>query len=90
MPVHDVQMVVDGEAAAALAQRARERWEHASGRAVEPVAPRATVGRADVEPDFLEHVPSASSARSPALEDRGEDIREVERSTVAAIAVPSG
>ena len=31
VPVHDVQMVVDGEAAAALGQRARERWEHGGG-----------------------------------------------------------
>ena len=30
-PFHDVQMVVDGAAAAALGQLARERWQRATG-----------------------------------------------------------
>jgi phosphatidylserine/phosphatidylglycerophosphate/cardiolipin synthase-like enzyme len=33
-PVHDVQMVVDGDAAYALANIARERWEAATGEKV--------------------------------------------------------
>ena len=39
-PFHDVQMVVDGEAAAALAELARERWSTAGGDAspLEPVS----------------------------------------------------
>src|SRR5690606_40564397 len=30
-PVHDVQMVVDGDAAAALGELVRERWRYATG-----------------------------------------------------------
>jgi phospholipase D1/2 len=51
-PFHDVQMMVDGEAAAAVAELVRERWRRATGR-----APRESL-RADapwpgaVEPDF--------------------------------------
>jgi phosphatidylserine/phosphatidylglycerophosphate/cardiolipin synthase-like enzyme/uncharacterized membrane protein YdjX (TVP38/TMEM64 family) len=84
VPVHDVQMVVDGEAAAALAQRARERWEHAGGAAAGPVAPRGQCWPRGVEPTF-EHVPLGVIRTLAALEEREEDIREVERSTAAAI-----
>src|SRR5690606_31133220 len=40
-PVHDVQMVVDGEAARALCAVARQRWETATG---EPLPGGAAVG----------------------------------------------
>ncbi|MCK6520629.1 phospholipase D-like domain-containing protein [Myxococcota bacterium] len=40
-PFHDVMMMVDGEAAAALGQLARERWWRATGEAVTPPSPRA-------------------------------------------------
>jgi phosphatidylserine/phosphatidylglycerophosphate/cardiolipin synthase-like enzyme len=35
-PFHDVQMMVDGEAAAALGQLARERWRRATGQRINP------------------------------------------------------
>ena len=38
-PVHDVQMVVEGAAAAALGEIARSRWEAATGEVI-PAAPR--------------------------------------------------
>ena len=38
-PVHDVQMVVDGPAAAALGDLARERWRVATGEALAPPRP---------------------------------------------------
>ena len=88
VPQHDVQIVVQGDAAAALAERARTRWEHAGG---EPLAP--TRGPADaanmiwpkhVKPDF-EATTVGIMRTVAALEERDEEIREVERATVAAI-----
>lgn len=37
-PFHDVQVIVEGEAAAALGDLARERWKRATGRTLEPPA----------------------------------------------------
>ncbi|HEX7124146.1 MAG TPA: VTT domain-containing protein [Thermodesulfobacteriota bacterium] len=37
-PFHDVQVIVEGEAAAALGELARERWRRATGRTLEPPA----------------------------------------------------
>jgi phosphatidylserine/phosphatidylglycerophosphate/cardiolipin synthase-like enzyme len=54
-PVHDVQMVVDGEAAEAVASLARRRWQVATGERLPDVT---EVGSdpwpADVVPDFTE------------------------------------
>jgi phospholipase D1/2 len=85
VPVHDVQMVVDGEAAEALARRVRERWAHATGAAVDPMPGRGERWPSGVEPDF-ERVPVGVIRTLPALDDSEQDIREIERSTVAAIA----
>ena len=52
-PFHDVQMVVDGEAAQALGALARERWTRATGR-VPPSAPdrhKADIAAIDPWPD---------------------------------------
>jgi phosphatidylserine/phosphatidylglycerophosphate/cardiolipin synthase-like enzyme/uncharacterized membrane protein YdjX (TVP38/TMEM64 family) len=84
VPVHDVQLVVDGEAAALLGQRVRERWEHAGGRALEPVSPVGNPWPAGVQPDF-EQVPVGIMRTLAALEEKPQEIREVERATVAAI-----
>ncbi len=85
VPMHDVQVVVEGEAAAALGERARERWRHAGGTTSEvaPVPGSAAWPR-HVEPDF-EDLAVGIMRTVAALEERGEDIREIERSTVAAI-----
>jgi phosphatidylserine/phosphatidylglycerophosphate/cardiolipin synthase-like enzyme/uncharacterized membrane protein YdjX (TVP38/TMEM64 family) len=84
VPVHDVQLVVDGEAADALAQRARERWEHAGGKpakaVTEDVGDRWPNG---VVPDF-EQVPLGIVRTLGAIDD-GAEIREVERATVHAL-----
>jgi phosphatidylserine/phosphatidylglycerophosphate/cardiolipin synthase-like enzyme/uncharacterized membrane protein YdjX (TVP38/TMEM64 family) len=84
VPVHDVQLVVDGEAAAALGERARERWAHAGGKPLEPVTPRGDCWPTSVEPDF-EDVTLGVIRTLAALEEPAEEIREVERSTVDAI-----
>jgi phosphatidylserine/phosphatidylglycerophosphate/cardiolipin synthase-like enzyme/uncharacterized membrane protein YdjX (TVP38/TMEM64 family) len=69
-PFHDVQMMVDGEAAAALGALARERWRRATGRVPRTrrvvrndpwplsVAPELTdvqVGIARTEPRYLDY-----------------------------------
>ena len=69
-PFHDVQMMVDGEAAAALGVLARERWRRATGRLprtrrrvrddpwpphVEPDVTDVQVGIARTEPRYLDH-----------------------------------
>src|SRR5262245_2305384 len=55
VPLHDVQIVVEGAAAAALGERARARWRHAGGKAIERL--RASRKKSDawpqhVKPDF--------------------------------------
>lgn len=73
--VHDIQMVVDGEAAGAIAELARDRWVEGVGEAVTPVSavdapgPRGWRRRS---PTF----PSPSRAPAPP----GTDIRAGERS----------
>ena len=48
-PVHDTQMVVEGEAAAALAELARRRWLRATGEQLLPLPDRASAP--DLWPD---------------------------------------
>jgi phospholipase D1/2 len=54
-PVHDVQMVVDGDAAAALGELARERWRNATGHAI-PSRPCSTADPwpPSLDPDFTD------------------------------------
>ncbi|HEY3517734.1 MAG TPA: phospholipase, partial [Gammaproteobacteria bacterium] len=57
VPLHDVQIVVQGEAAAALGERARTRWQHASGKPLERPRRRRGASSAwptQVEPDFTD------------------------------------
>jgi phosphatidylserine/phosphatidylglycerophosphate/cardiolipin synthase-like enzyme/uncharacterized membrane protein YdjX (TVP38/TMEM64 family) len=82
-PKHDVQMVVDGPAAAALGQRARERWAHAGGG---PVGEAARVrGRwpSHVEGDFEDVL--IGIMRTLGAVEGVEEVREIERATIAAI-----
>jgi phosphatidylserine/phosphatidylglycerophosphate/cardiolipin synthase-like enzyme len=53
-PVHDVQMAVDGEAARALAEVARDRWRRATGEAVPAAGDRSdeTLWPKSCRPDF--------------------------------------
>ena len=52
-PVHDLQMVVDGAAAHALAELARSRWRAATSEALEPVRPEAQAWPGNLAPDFV-------------------------------------
>ncbi len=75
-PFHDVQMLVEGEAAACLGDLVRERWRHATGRRVLPPEPagesRWPVG---VEPDAHD-VPIGIARTYPSYGGRRE-VREV-------------
>ncbi len=85
IPQHDVQLVIEGEAAAALGERVRTRWEHAGGKPVRVRKARRSVWPKHVHADF--HDLSLGIIRTvAALEERDEDIREIERNTVAALA----
>ncbi|HVH06720.1 MAG TPA: phospholipase D-like domain-containing protein, partial [Myxococcota bacterium] len=83
-PFHDVQMAVDGDAAAALAELARERWQRATGVRLAPPPP----SQHDAWP--VELVPSARQVEvgiSRTEPGRGRaPIREIEALFVATIA----
>ncbi|MEW6613310.1 MAG: VTT domain-containing protein [Pseudomonadota bacterium] len=84
-PFHDVQMAVDGAAAAALGELARERWRRATGRY--PRTPQG-VGHDPwpgwLRPD-LENVQVAIARTEPAYQDHPE-IREIQALHLDAIA----
>ncbi len=73
-PFHDVQMVVDGPAARALAEIARERWARATGERI-PLRPTGSPWP-QVAPDFT-GVNIAIARTLPEHEDQRE-VREVE------------
>src|SRR5215213_808572 len=53
-PFHDVQMMVDGDAARALGELARERWVRADGNQI-PLAPdNPAPWPPDIQPDFTQ------------------------------------
>lgn len=84
-PVHDVQMMVDGEAAALLAGIARERWFRVTGKWPRPVHPDGCdPWPPDVLPDF-EDVSVAIVRTQPAY-GRIPEVREVEALYLDAIA----
>jgi phosphatidylserine/phosphatidylglycerophosphate/cardiolipin synthase-like enzyme/uncharacterized membrane protein YdjX (TVP38/TMEM64 family) len=76
-PYHDVQLMADSDAAAALGHIVRERWRRATGKRL-----RVTAGRPGdpwppgLTPD-LQHVPVAISRTEPAYDLR-QEVREVE------------
>jgi len=82
-PFHDVQMMVDGEAARALAMLARARWCHANGGEPE-VRPEGAPWPESVEPDFTDV--EVAIARTQPRYHREEEVREVEALFVDSIA----
>ena len=85
VPMHDVQLVVEGEAAAALGERVRERWQHAGGKPVACRPARGSVWPSGIEADF-EDLDVGIIRTVAALDERPKDICEIERCTVAAFA----
>ncbi len=86
-PFHDVQMVVDGAAALALGELARERWQTADGRQLPPAqgAPPHDPWPASVTPD-IEQIRIAIARTLPQLDERRE-VREVEKLLVDLFTV---
>ncbi|GAB6193825.1 VTT domain-containing protein [Desulfocastanea catecholica] len=86
-PFHDVQMVVDGEAAFALAELVRQRWQRACGKLPVEVDPHRVDDPwpASVTPDFTE-TPIAICRTLPHYKGH-QEVREVEslyRDSIAA------
>jgi phosphatidylserine/phosphatidylglycerophosphate/cardiolipin synthase-like enzyme len=83
-PYHDVQMVVEGEVAAALGNVFRDRWKWATGEDLQPVDTPETVWPSDFEPCMTDT--RIGIVRTlPAFKDRRE-VRETERLYYDAIA----
>lgn len=74
-PFHDVQAMVDGEAAVALAELARMRWERGACERVPPLRPAGDPWPRSVTPDLTD-IDVAIARTSPALDDEDE-VREV-------------
>lgn len=75
--MHDVQVVVEGEAARSLADIARERWQRATGTALAPVDFRISPWPAEVRP-CLRDCPVAIARTRPRM-NGDPPIREIER-----------
>jgi phosphatidylserine/phosphatidylglycerophosphate/cardiolipin synthase-like enzyme len=83
-PRHEVGAAVDGEAACALSEQARERWERATGLALAPVDATHEAWPSNLEPTFRD-VDVGIARTLPELEGR-EEVREVEALNLGAIA----
>ncbi|MGE0152091.1 MAG: phospholipase D-like domain-containing protein [Reyranellaceae bacterium] len=84
-PVHDVQMMVDGDAAAAVAQVARERWLHCVGEELPPLsASLPALWPMGVTPDLRRH--DVAIARTRPEYRKLDAIREIEQLNVDALA----
>lgn len=85
-PFHDMQMLVDGKAAAALAELARYRWDQVDGEAAPPINP----GPRDPWPSHVHprfnNLDVAISRTFPEYGQRTKPIREVEQLFVDLIA----
>lgn len=65
-PLHDVHSIVEGDAARALGDVARDRWRRATGEVLPPVRGSASLWPEDLEPDFTD-VAVAVARTAPAL-----------------------
>ena len=83
-PFHDLQMALDGEAAAALGELARERWRRATGRALAPHPPGNGLWPAEVKPDFTD-VQVGIARTAPAYDGEGA-VQEVKQLYLDGIA----
>ncbi|MBX9773118.1 MAG: VTT domain-containing protein [Xanthobacteraceae bacterium] len=75
-PFHDVQTMVDGKAAVALAELARVRWTHGACERPPPVRPSGDPWPRSITPDLTD-IDVGIARTSPALDNESE-IREVE------------
>lgn len=84
IPFHDMMMAVDGEAARAVGELCRERWQRATGHALRPVLTRVDPWPATLTAD-VERVGVALARTAPAYRGTPE-LREVENLYLDAIA----
>jgi phosphatidylserine/phosphatidylglycerophosphate/cardiolipin synthase-like enzyme/uncharacterized membrane protein YdjX (TVP38/TMEM64 family) len=84
-PFHDVQMIVDGAAAAALARLARDRWSMAADENLGPVAPHGDPWPDSAAIDFTDVDIGIARTCPPYRNCKG--VREVEALHLDAIAV---
>jgi phosphatidylserine/phosphatidylglycerophosphate/cardiolipin synthase-like enzyme/uncharacterized membrane protein YdjX (TVP38/TMEM64 family) len=76
-PMHDVMSMMDGEAAHAISQVARARWEAATGEALHPIEVPGDGWPAGV-PVGLRDIAAGVACTSPACAERGA-VREIEQ-----------
>ena len=75
-PWHDATMAVDGAAAAALGELARDRWQRATGETMEPVAKADPIWPAELDPHFTDA--AFAIVRNRAEYDGKPAVKEVE------------
>lgn len=83
-PWHDATAAVDGHAARAIGELARERWRLANGERLQPTPGRPDVWPADLTPTF-EHVDVAIARTLPEMGEIRE-VREIEQLYLQAFA----
>ena len=83
-PYHDVQAMVDGDAARALGAIVRDRWYRATGTRIAEPSRHRTFWPEDVEPDLLDVVIGIS--RTDVNTDGGGEHREIEQLHLDLIA----
>jgi phospholipase D1/2 len=83
-PVHDMAMMVDGHAARALGELARDRWKCATGKTVRPPPPTNPSWPRTVTPEFKD-VDVAIARTAPEWDGRP-GVREIEALNIAALA----
>jgi phospholipase D1/2 len=83
-PWHDTTAVVDGAAARALGELARERWRRATGESLPPPEPLGDLWPRGIKP-MLRNVDVAIARTAPVYEGRPQ-INEIERLCLEAIA----
>jgi phosphatidylserine/phosphatidylglycerophosphate/cardiolipin synthase-like enzyme len=82
-PVHDIQMVVEGEVARAVAAHARQRWKIATGEELHPCEDGESAWPADLAPEFADTRVAIARTAPPWAEQP--PIHEVARLTADAI-----
>jgi len=85
-PFHDLQMIVDGDAAAALGELARQRWQRATGEALPALEPPAEEAPWPGSLTPLVADTAVGIARTQSAYDGCEAVREVEQLYLDAIA----
>jgi phosphatidylserine/phosphatidylglycerophosphate/cardiolipin synthase-like enzyme len=83
LPVHDLQMMVDGDAARSISYLVRRRWLAATGERVSPAVPAGDSWPAGVMPSMEDVIVGIARTRPAYGDDDG--VREVEALNVDAL-----